>query len=373
MNVLIMADYRTPNSGNFVASLLELAEKMQDQGNKVVFLFPDNGKGGYSWSKWLEENGFSVILCHIGNSEQELTEELSAIVRDHQVELIHSHFGCCHKVLIKNRRKLGNVQVLIHDHMDFSPEGNLQKQQIKTMLCAVAYRLAGIGVVSVMQKKSKTYWLAGKKNWYVPNGLSLKRNIPQSMERSKRRQQLNVDEEEKLCLFLGWDMHRKGVDIAIKAVDYLRQRGRNICLGLVGFGNEPLQQVREWILHRTNVDPNSEWIRFFPSAEDMFSYHRAADVYLSASRKEAFSYGILEAMSQNTPVVMSDIEGTQWAAKYNKCIQYPVENAVACADALETALDLENERSNKDEIMEYYSIDIWCQRIIDIYYKMLNK
>ena len=228
MNVLIMADYRTPNSGNFVASLLELAEKMQDQGNKVVFLFPDNRKGGYSWSKWLEENGFSVILCHIGKTEQELTEELSAIVREYQIELIHSHFGCCHKVLIKNRRRLGNVQVLIHDHMDFSPEGNLQKQQIKTMIYAAVYRLAGIGIVSVMEKKNKAYWLAGKKNWYVPNGLSLKRNIPQSMERSKRRQQLNVDEEEKLCLFLGWDMHRKGVDIAIKAVDYLRQRGRHL-------------------------------------------------------------------------------------------------------------------------------------------------
>lgn len=373
MNVLIMADYRAPNSGNFIASLLELAERMRDRGNKTVFLFPDNGKGGYSWSKWLEKNGFPVILCNVEGEETELTEKLGAIIWEYKVDLIHTHFGCCHKLLIKNHRQLGDVKVLIHDHMDFSPEGNLQKQQIKATIYAAVYRLAGIGIVSVMEKKSKAYRLAGKKNWYVPNGLSLRRNITESMERNKRRQLLNVNEDEKLCLFLGWDMHRKGVDIAVKAVDNLRQRGRSISLGLVGFGSKPSQKAKEWILHRTNIDPNSNWIHFFASEEDMFSYHRAADVYLSASRKEAFSYGVLEAISQNTPVVMSDIEGTKWAAKYSKCVQYPVEDAVACADALEKTLSLENACSNKDELIERYSIDIWCQKIIDIYHQMLNK
>ena len=358
MNVLIMADYRTPNSGNFIASLLELAERMRDQGNKVLFLFPDNGKGGYTWSKWLEENGFPVILCDTGKEAAALTEELGGIIQKHQIDLVHSHFGCCHKVLIKSRRQLGNVKVLIHDHMDFSPEGNIQKQQVRTMIYAAVYRLTGTGVVSVMEKKSKTYWPAGKKNWYVPNGLSLMRNIPKSMERNERRQQLGVQEDEELCLFLGWDMHRKGVDIAVKAVNILRQQGKNICLGLVGFGHEPSQKATEWIQERTSIAATSEWIRFFPSTEDMFSYHRAADVYLSASRKEAFSYGILEAISQNVPVAVSDIEGTAWSAKYDKCVQYSVEDVNACAEAIEKALKMREDPSNRDELMDMYGIDI---------------
>lgn len=116
-----------------------------------------------------------------------------------------------------------------------------------------------------------------------------------------------------------------------------------------------------------------KWIHFLPSTEDMFSYHRAADVYLSASRKEAFSYGILEAISQNIPVVVSDVEGTQWAKEYSKCVQYPVEDPVSCAAALEKALLSGVSPSNKEQLMEHYGINSWCQQIIDIYHQMLYK
>ena len=72
MNVLIAADYRAPSSGNFIASVLELAERMRDAGNNTYFLFPDNGRGGYTWSKWLEENGFPVWLMDTSSSEEEI-------------------------------------------------------------------------------------------------------------------------------------------------------------------------------------------------------------------------------------------------------------------------------------------------------------
>ena len=105
----------------------------------------------------------------------------------------------------------------------------------------------------------------------------------------------------------------------------------------------------------------------------MFACHRAADVYLSASRKEAFSYGILEAISQNTPIVVSDIEGTAWAHVYSNCHVYPVEDVSACAAALTRALDTGRIPSNKTEITEIYGIDRWCDRIIAIYHTMLNQ
>lgn len=256
--------------------------------------------------------------------------------------------------------------------MDFSPEGNQLAQRIRTTIWAAIYRGMGTGVVSVMHRKKKTYWLVGRKNWYVPNGLSYKRNIPVSMSREDRRREWGIAEDEKMCLFLGWEMYRKGLDIAIRAVAQLRQRGIPVCLGLVGFGDKPSEQAEQWIRERTGIDPKCTWLRFFPSTEDMFSYHRAADVYLSASRKEAFSYGILEAISQNVPVVMSDIDGTQWAAQYDKCIQYPVENVTMCADALEKAWEKRMTLSNQAIVLKEYGIDVWCERMIEIYQKMVQ-
>lgn len=292
---------------------------------------------------------------------------------ENRIDLIHSHFGFCHRILLTRRKTLHNVHVLFHDHMDFSPEGSLPRQQLRTVLWSALYRLKGVGVVSVMERKHKTYLLtSGKRKWYVPNGLSLRRNVPRELTREERRAQLGIAEDQKLCLLLGWAMYGKGVDIAVKAVAELRERDSRVHLGLVGFSDTPSQQTLQWIREHTGVEPLCDWIHFFPSTEDMFSYHRAADVYLSASRKEAFSYGILEAISQNTPVVVSDIEGTAWAKGYSKCLCYPVEDSHACAEAIEASLPRRPEPSNKDILLEQYGIDGWCRKIMDIYIDMIR-
>ena len=372
MNVLITADYGAPSSGNFIASLLELAERMREAGNRVCFLFPDKGRSDCIWLNWLEDSGFSVQLMDMSMSEDEKVAVLEKIVSANQIDLIHSHFGFCHRILATRRKDLHNVQVLLHDHMDFYPEKNLQKQMLRAVLFSAMYRLKGVGVVSVMERKQKTYLLLPKKrNWYVPNGLSLRRNVPRELTREERRAQLGIGEDQKLCLFLGWAMYLKGVDIAVKAVAELRQKDPSVHLGMVGFGGQPSEEALNWIRERTGIEPLCDWIHFLPSTEDMFSYHRAADVYLSASRKDAFSYGLLEAISQNVPVVVSDIEGTAWSRAYSKCINYPVEDAHRCAEAIEAALPRREEPSNLDELLARYGIDAWCGEIMNIYKRML--
>lgn len=372
MNVLIAADYRAPNSGNFIASLLELAEKMRDTGNKTYFLFPDNGTGGYTWTKWLEVNGFHVWLMNMDIGDDEKVAFLKRIVSANEIDLIHSHFGFCHRILLTRQNNLNNVKVLFHDHMDFSPEGNLLNQKLHALFWSVLYQFKGVGVVSVMERKYKSYFLTTKKRrWFVPNGLSLRRNIPQELPRNERRAQLGIAPDQKLCLFLGWDMYRKGVDIAVTAIANLRLKDPNVHLGLVGFSAQPSEHALNWIREHTGFEPLCDWIHFFPSTEDMFSYHRAADVYLSASRKEAFSYGILEAISQNIPVVVSDIEGTAWAREYSKCINYPTEDPHRCAEAIATSLTRRDEQSNNDILLDRYGIGNWCQEIMKLYHLML--
>ena len=369
MNILILADYRAPNSGNFIASLLELAHRMRREAGDVVFLFPEHRDGGgYSWAAWLEREGFRVYLLNDKTAEQEKISVLQEIIRKHNIQIIHSHFGLYHKLLIQKGRSLG-VKVIFHDHMDYVTNASLLQQRLHTLSTALVYRLCGIGVVSVMEKKHKDYWCCPKR-WYVPNGLSLRRNVPVELGRQERRMQLRIDRGDKLCLFLGWDMYRKGLDVAIKAIDTLRQTDPSWHLGLVGFGSTPSQTCQDWIRNHTGIDPKSPWLHYFPSTEDMFSYHRAADVYLSTSRAEAFSYGLLEAISQDIPVVVSDIEGTSWAQAYNKCTVYPVEDSDACGEAIRKALAFSGDLSNSADILDCYSIERWCERVIAVYREM---
>lgn len=372
-NVLIMADYRTPCSGNFIASILELAETMRHLGSEVCFLFPESRNGGgYSWSRWLEDCGFSVTLLSDQTPADQVLSVLEELVRAHNIQIIHTHFGLYVRLLLQNASKLG-VKALIHDHMDFSPEGNLLKQKLRSILSSCVYRFRGVHVVSVMELKSKYYALCGKRYChYVPNGLSLRRNAPADVSREARRREWGIPDQDKVCLFLGWDKYRKGMDIAVKAVAEVRKTDPTLHLGIIGVGSPPWQSTVDWILDKTGVDTSCGWLHFLPSYEDMFACHRAADVYISASRKEAFSYGLLEAISQNTPVVVSDIEGTQWAGAYTKAVMYPVEDVSACAEAIRSALPMGGEPSNYDEITERYSIDLWCKRIMDIYASMVE-
>ena len=171
-----------------------------------------------------------------------------------------------------------------------------------------------------------------------------------------------------MILFLGWDMYRKGVDIAVKAMSEFRKTHPTAQLALLGFGENPTDEQCSWILEKTGIDPRqTPWLRFFPGCEDMFAVHRASDVFLSASRREAFPYGLLEAISQNIPIAAGEIDGTRWSRAYNKCILYPVESVEACVESLNKALEMRFAPSNQDELMDIYGIEPWCTKVMDIY------
>ena len=372
MNILIAAKYSTTKSGNFIASLIELSLRLSAQGHSVYFMFPKVAESHSEWVAWLEENGFTVAFIDDSENSKHIIQEIRSYIERWHINLIHCHFGFCLKELSLNLRKLGDVKLLVHDHMDYSPYKNIPFQYVKQWLMSLIFRLHDIGVISVMKKKTRGYWLCKKKRvWFVPNGLSLKRNIKATTSREEMRQQLNISDNDRLILFLGWNMYLKGVDIAVRAVEELRKKYPNVVLGFLGFGETPALSKCEWIKNNTGVDPlKTSWIRFFADVEDIFACHRAADAYLSASRRDAFSYGLLEAISQNLPVVISDIEGTSWALEYSKCSSFPTENVSACAVALENALSNQSDESNVAELLHRYNIEPWCENIIDIYNKM---
>lgn len=366
MNILIAADYATPASGNFIASCVELGRVLKKNGDEITFIFPENANtlSEGSWIHWLKREGHDVYLSKRNMTDEQVICFLLPIVTKHKIDILHIHFGMFHHAAVNHRKKLG-IKILIHDHMDFPAGCNMLKQRIRCAITSLIYRKNGVAVASVNSQKDRAYCFA--RHWYIPNGLSLIRNVPCSASREECRKELGITPQEKICLFLGWDVHRKGLDIAVKAVSKIRETDPTMLLGIVGMGDPPNADRIKYISDTTGINPESSWIRYLPSREDMFAYHRAVDVYLSASRSEAFSYGILEAISQNTPVAVSDIEGTGWCHQYSKAVVYPTEDAGACAEAIKKALSMGGALSNSQDIVDAYSIDKWCDQMIRIY------
>jgi len=222
-----------------------------------------------------------------------------------------------------------------------------------------------ISIACVNKDVAASYKLC--KHTYIPNCLSLERNVDRPKTREECRAALNIAPTQRVCLLLGWDLHRKGVDIALRAIERCRQSDPNILLCIVGFGISPTQKAIEYICTHTNINPHSPWIRYWPDTEDIFSYHKSADVFLSASRSEGFPYAVLEALSTNTPVCFSDIPETKWACSYENVHVYPTEDAVACAEAIRKALSTERSTSNAKKLMSDYNITKWCEQLIALY------
>ena len=366
MNVLIAANYATPQSGNFIASLFELGNALRAQGDALFFIFPacPNTQNDHSWVNWLKENHYPVHLVDRSASEKLQLNELKQIIALHHIDILHTHFSIYQSIILKHRNQLP-VKIVVHDHSGFLADRPMWRQRAHNLILSAQYRMKRIGAVNVSSAIDASLLFA--RHWHVPNGLSLKRYITKSRSREECRAEFGFHQEHKVCLFLGWALHLKGLDIACKAIQKCREKDSSIELAIVGVGNPPTKRAKEYIRSQTGIDPNSPWIHYLPDTEDMFAYHRMADVYLSASRSEGFSYGILETISQNTPVALSDLQSTSWAWEYDHAFHYPVENAQACADAILAALSAGKTASNFKAVFQKYHIHFWCERIIDIY------
>ena len=301
MNVLILGNYRAPFGGNFIGSLHDLAKKFQLSGiGKLVFIFSEEKW----WINLLRKHDCKTYFVDPDTNNS--IEIIKTIVEDESIDLIHIHFGFMQRKIVDAFGGSDNIRIVIHDHMDYVTDEPVIKALAKQVASSLYYRLRNVSVISVMAKKSKGYFLLGKRNYYIPNGLSYTRNVDTKTDVDELRRKLNL-EQKKVCMLLGWNPKWKGVDIAIQAAKKLYQEDKSWVLAVVGYGEKPSVEVIKKLEQLSGVCNFEHFVRFLPGTEDMFSYHKMADVYLSASRKEAFSYGILEAISQNTPVVVSDI------------------------------------------------------------------
>ena len=87
--------------------------------------------------------------------------------------------------------------------------------------------------------------------------------------------------------------HFKGVDVALRALDDLRQTHPD--LQVIAFGTGPVRRDLP-------LPPGSHYERA-PAQDKLREIYASCDVFLSASRSEGFGLPILEAMACRTPVV----------------------------------------------------------------------
>lgn len=121
------------------------------------------------------------------------------------------------------------------------------------------------------------------------------------IEKKMARKKLNIPISEKMIIFVGRVSKLKGLDFLIKAMKDMQE----IKLYILGYGEERKE------LEEISKDYNIKNVEFLGGifGKKKLWYLSAADALVLPSTKEGAPVVVMEALSRNTPVVVTDVGG----------------------------------------------------------------
>ena len=126
-------------------------------------------------------------------------------------------------------------------------------------------------------------------------------NIPPTIEEI---QDAKETQNDKQFIYVGRLVFYKNVEILIKAINIVKEQEREIKLIIVG-GGPQLEKIQDMV-KKLNLEKNII-IKGYVTSEEKIKLISQSNAMLFPSKCEGFGLVILEAFSQNKPVITSDI------------------------------------------------------------------
>ena len=369
--ILHLTDYGAPYAGNFIASLTALESLLDSNEAKTVYVLPSRASDRV-WAqemaqthdvRFLKNGGFFSYL-----------RQVRGLLKETNADVLHEHFihfseklaawfaskTCGHRVEtvlhLHNHIELPKSPLLRLPHM-------LYFRSVSRFVCCSESVAAHIIADGVTKERVRV----------AQNAIAFERL---DCFDSSVRASLHLPQQAKLALMFGYNYSIKGVDLAVNAVRLLREReGLPVTLAVALSSN--LEQVRLRICAELGVSDVPDWILLLPPREDVSSYYRMADVFLSPSRQEGFCYALVEAAYCRTPVLASAINAQKDLA-LPKSAFFPPEDVEALASALLRVLSEEHTASRAQEleqagerVRQTYALSRWAERVLAAYLEIL--
>ena len=207
-----------------------------------------------------------------------------------------------------------------------------------------------------MKKFAKKAGVPMDKLEITPTGVDLKVKKKDKDVRKKWK----IDKKEKIVLFMGILVDRKGIDTIIKVAEKFQGKKKRVKFLILGDG--PNREKYE----QDVKDKKLKNVIFTGFRKDIHNFCHEADVFFLPSRGEGMAGVIMEALSYGLPVVSSNIPGTiDILDSENLC---SVENVDCYCKKISKTLKKGKKKSNSKDLIRAYS---WDKNIK--HYKLLYK
>lgn len=366
---VFVCGYKSLYGGNFIPLLLSLAKELKEKKNeKVCFIFPLLA-AERNWINYIKSLNYEVRFFDSSFSRIKRAKELKKLLKELNPHIVYSHFMA--PLIIKKACSFDkSIELVIHIHSDFSAGRKLSvKEKLILFIEKRTKRDAKFLGVSknILEKQNR------KNGYYIPNSIVLSRVPCKTKSREEMRKELGLNADDVLILMFSWSPFVKGLDVAVKAMDLVNKKAKNVkLLAVCGYDNG-IENNKKFILDKTGIDPNSNYLLFETANEDVFRFHNASDIFLSSSRSEGFSFGLLEALCCDKLAIVSDIEGTKWSYEYKPVVsEFKSEDGLDLANKILAMIDWrkQNKKPNiSDMIKEKYNVSNWVKSVMEVIYE----
>lgn len=174
-------------------------------------------------------------------------------------------------------------------------------------------------------------------------------------------------ENEQYAFFVGRAVHKKGIDILIKAVEKI-----NVKLLIEGNGEE-LKNLKS-LVNKLNLNNKIVFTEGRLNQVEKVAYMKGADVIVVPSRSEPFGLIALEALASGVPLVASNVGGMKDFLIHNKnSLLFESENYTELAEKINSAIHNKQLASkltkNGYQTVEEYSLDAVHKKYLNLYFE----
>ncbi len=361
-HIIQCADYGGPYSGSFVPMLAAAARAARARGFQTTMCFAEVARG----RRWLEDLSDLAAIRFITPQGPRADLRQLRLIADEQPgspTVIHSHFGTFDlpaALLVLRRR---HTSVICHAHSD-----NPRPIRLRSRLYgAVVGRIvdATLCVSPDIHADLLARAFPPDRLIYVPNAVDIERfSLITPTERRAARDALNLPQDAKVVLHLGWDWARKGGDRFLAAAKLLADRADTVFMTVIGDSAFALAQ--DEICTATNVTSVSP-------RESINELYAAADVFLNCSRAEGMPYAVLEALARGLPVVATDLPVAHEVLDGLTAARIVPADPAQIAGALEGFLTLQDDERRglaaaaRAHVDAGYALEPWAESLVEIY------
>ena len=360
MNILHVVPSFAPcfSHGGVVNASYQIAKKQVEKGHEVTVYTTDSCNKRLKFENNYNVDVDGIKVFYFKNMSNTIKNKLTIdtpirfpnyikkTIEKFDIIHIHEHR---HSLAIATHRyaKKNNIPYVLQAHGSVLPF--FQKEQLKELFDKlwgfdILHDATKVFALSDVEKEQYLKMGIKKENIeIVPLGINLDeyKNLP---DKGKFKSKQNIDENNKLILFLGRIHEIKGLDLLIKSFSAVSNE--NVKLAIVG-GDYGFKEELEKLILKNNLNDKV----LFPgvlTGQDKIEALVDCDIFVMPSRYESFTTSGLEAMACFKPLILTKNNHIQSWVKNNVGLvcEFDEKDLSNCIKTLLNNQDLCNDFGN---------------------------